>query len=262
MIIDFKNREDLTLEEREQIFKIIGKTNDSIPFICGSFKKEDRDIFDIVKHPFRIPDGGFLKGGGFTLPTYTIEAKVDVQTKLVRGQKWDDVGKEIGKLRRMIDEKIKDDLWHTMLAAAVDRNIVVYDSDDTTGRLSNRLVALMITSVRRNSDEKKKYRLDTIYSSPKSMEFNNHYEDRVESLEKFTNEYQSYLKNELAAKPADNDKEFCLGVTLKKDNLVVVQDGPLVVWAEENPNIFTTYTAKVNIGCGVMDNKTMLLGSF
>lgn len=40
-------------------------------------------------------------------------------------------------------KKINDDAWHTLLAAGLDRNVVVYDSAATAGQFTKRLVSLM-----------------------------------------------------------------------------------------------------------------------
>jgi hypothetical protein len=48
-------------------------------------------------------------------------------------------------------KKHNDDGWHTLLAAGVDRNIVVYDALTQGGYLSLRLISLMKQAMRRNA---------------------------------------------------------------------------------------------------------------
>jgi hypothetical protein len=62
----------------------------------------------------------------------------------------------------------------TLLAAGVDRNIVVYDSDAATGQFTKRLVSLMKTVMRRNgggnSASNNRGMLTDLYVSPEAME--------------------------------------------------------------------------------------------
>jgi hypothetical protein len=71
-------------------------------------------------------------------------------------------------------KKLNDDGWHTLLAAGVDRNIVVYDSDAASGQFTKRLVSLMKTVMRRNgggnSASNNRGLLTDLYVSPESME--------------------------------------------------------------------------------------------
>jgi hypothetical protein len=71
-------------------------------------------------------------------------------------------------------KKMNDDGWHTLLAAGVDRNIVVYDSDADPGLFSKRLVSLMKTVMRRNgggnSASNNRGMLTDLYVSPEAME--------------------------------------------------------------------------------------------
>jgi hypothetical protein len=71
-------------------------------------------------------------------------------------------------------KKMNDDGWHTILAAGVDRNIVVYDSDANTNQFTKRLVSLMKTVMRRNgggnSSSNNRAMLTDLYVSPESME--------------------------------------------------------------------------------------------
>ena len=69
---------------------------------------------------------------------------------------------------------MNDDGWHTLLAAAVDRNIVVFDSDAAANQFTKRLVSLMKTIMRRNgggnSSSANRGALTDLYVSPEAME--------------------------------------------------------------------------------------------
>jgi hypothetical protein len=69
---------------------------------------------------------------------------------------------------------MNDDGWHTLLAAAVDRDLVVYDADGDQGQFTKRLVSLMKTVMRRNgggnSASNNRGALTDLYVSPEAME--------------------------------------------------------------------------------------------
>ena len=48
-------------------------------------------------------------------------------------------------------KKMNDDGWHTLLAAGVDRNVLVFDADASNGQFTKRLISLMKTVMRRNA---------------------------------------------------------------------------------------------------------------
>jgi len=71
-------------------------------------------------------------------------------------------------------KKINDDCWHTILAAGVDRNILVYDNDAAAGQFTKRLVSLLKIVMRRNaggnSASLKRGQLTDVYLSPEGVE--------------------------------------------------------------------------------------------
>ena len=71
-------------------------------------------------------------------------------------------------------KKTNDDAWHTLLAAGVDRNILVYDADAAIGQFTKRLVSLLKTVMRRNgggnSSSINRGKLTDLYVSPEAIE--------------------------------------------------------------------------------------------
>ena len=69
---------------------------------------------------------------------------------------------------------MNDDGWHTILSAGVDRNILVYDADASSGYFSKRLVSLMKTIMRRNgggnSTSINRGQMTDLYLSPEGLE--------------------------------------------------------------------------------------------
>jgi hypothetical protein len=128
---------------------------------------------------YTIPNHGYIpqrhvEGDYVMVPTYDIGASVDYLLKYARDARWDVVGRAMEVLEAQFVKKMNDDGWHTLLAAGVDRNIVVYDSDASAGLFTKRLVSLMKTVMRRNgggnSASNNRGMLTDLYVSPEAME--------------------------------------------------------------------------------------------
>ena len=108
------------------------------------------------------------------VPTYDIGASIDYLLKYARDARWDVVGRAMEVMEGQFVKKMNDDGWHTLLAAGVDRNIVVFDSDANSGLFTKRLVSLMKTVMRRNgggnSASNNRGMLTDLYVSPEAME--------------------------------------------------------------------------------------------
>jgi len=128
---------------------------------------------------YTIPNHGYVperhvEGDYVMVPTYDIGASIDYLLKYARDARWDVVGRAMEVLEGSFVKKMNDDGWHTLLAAGVDRNIVVYDSDAAAGQFTKRLVSLMKTVMRRNgggnSASNNRGMLTDLYVSPEAME--------------------------------------------------------------------------------------------
>ena len=128
---------------------------------------------------YTIPNHGYIpqkhvEGDYVMVPTYDIGASIDYLLKYARDARWDVVGRAMEVLEAQFVKKMNDDGWHTLLAAGVDRNIVVYDADADPGMFSKRLVSLMKTVMRRNgggnSASNNRGMLTDLYVSPEAME--------------------------------------------------------------------------------------------
>ncbi len=128
---------------------------------------------------YTIPNHGYIperhvEGDYVMVPTFDIGASIDWLLKYARDARWDVVGRAMEVLEASFTKKMNDDGWHTILAAGVDRNIVVYDSDAATGQFTKRLVSLMKTVMRRNgggnSASNNRGQLTDLYVSPEAME--------------------------------------------------------------------------------------------
>jgi hypothetical protein len=128
---------------------------------------------------YTIPNHGYIperhvEGDYVMVPTYDIGASIDYLLKYARDARWDVVGRAMEVMEAQFVKKMNDDGWHTLLAAGVDRNIVVYDSDAAPGQFTKRLVSLMKTVMRRNgggnSASNNRGILTDLFVSPEAME--------------------------------------------------------------------------------------------
>ena len=128
---------------------------------------------------YTIPNHGYIperhvESDYVMVPTYDIGASIDYLLKYARDARWDVVGRAMEVLEASFVKKMNDDGWHTLLAAGVDRNIVVYDSDAASNQFTKRLVSLMKTVMRRNgggnSASNNRGMLTDLYVSPEAME--------------------------------------------------------------------------------------------
>ena len=121
----------------------------------------------------RIPERQ-VEGDYVMVPTYAIASSIDYLLRYARDARWDVVARAAQVLETGFVKKINDDGWHTVLSAAVDRNILVYDSDAAAGQFTKRLVSLMKTVMRRNgggnSASVNRGRLTDLYLSPEGLE--------------------------------------------------------------------------------------------
>lgn len=128
---------------------------------------------------YTIPNHGYIperhvESDYVMVPTYDIGASIDYLLKYARDARWDVVGRAMEVLEGSFVKKMNDDGWHTLLAAAVDRDLVVYDADGDQGQFTKRLVSLMKTVMRRNgggnSASNNRGALTDLYVSPEAME--------------------------------------------------------------------------------------------
>ena len=193
---------------------------------------------------------------------------------------------------------MNDDGWHTLLAAAVDRNILVFDNDAAAGQFTKRLVSLMKTVMRRNgggnSASNNRGALTDLYVSPEAMEdIRNWGVDQVDEVtrrEIYTaseggapitrifgvnlhdldelgegQEYQSFFTSELSGSVQTSDTELVVGLDQStNDSFVMPVKSQLQVF--EDPTLHRQqragYYGWAELGFGVLDNRRVILGSF
>lgn len=200
----------------------------------------------------RIPER-HIEGDYVIVPIYDIGGSIDMALKYARDARWDVVGDAAENLRMQFVKKLNDDGFHTVLAAGVDRNIVVYDADAQPGQFTKRLLSLGKTVMRRNgggnSSSTNRGRLTDLYLSPEAMEdirnwgidqidevtrreiyqaadgtINRIYGVNLHDIDELGDgqEYQQYYLNELAGTLPAGDVEIAVGLDLSKNDSFIM----------------------------------------
>jgi len=162
---------------------IIGDIFTQLPFLPGAATEFPLDIlvpgterdfsaYTIPNHG-RIPER-HIESDFIMVPTYDVGSSIDWLLKFARDSRWDVVGRAMAILEATFVRKMNLDGWQTIIAAAVDRNIVVYDPAAAAGYFTKRLVSLMQLQMRRSggggTGAINPIRLTDIFLSPESME--------------------------------------------------------------------------------------------
>jgi hypothetical protein len=197
------------------------------------------------------------------VPTFEVGSAINWLLKYARDARWDIVGRAIQVLQDGFVKKMNDDCWHLLTAAAVDRNILVYDSDANAGQFTKRLVSLAKTVMRRNgggnSTSLNRRRLTDLYLSPEGLEdirdwnvdqvdevtrreillapdgsFNRIFGVNLHDIDELgeDQEYQTYMTGQLSAVLASGDLEFAIGLDLTP------QTKPFVMPVKQEVQVF------------------------
>ena len=245
----------------------------------------------------RIPERS-VEGDFVMIPTYSVTSSIDYLLRYAREARWDIVAGAMQVMEAGFVKKLNDDGWHTILAAGVDRNVLVYDGDATAGMFSKRLVSLMQTVMRRNSGGNSasvgRGRLTDMYVSPEALEDVRNWGldqiDEVTRREIYTaseggapitrifgvnlhdmdelgagQEYQDFFDVDLGGALASGDTELVIGLDQSSsDSFVMPVKQTLQVF--EDPTLHRQQRAGfygwAELGFGVLDNRRVILGSF
>lgn len=242
----------------------------------------------------RIPER-HVEGDYVMIPTYDVGASIDYLLKYARDARWDVVGRAMEVLESQFVKKMNDDGWHTLLAAGVDRNIVVHDSDADVGQFTKRLVSLMKTVMRRNgggnSASNDRGLLTDLYVSPEAMEdirnWNVDQVDEITRREIYTaadgavnrifgvnlhdldelgagQEYQLFYDDTLTATMGPSDEEIVVGLDLRKnDSFIMPIRQEVQIFEDEtlHRQKRAGFYGWAEVGFAVLDNRRVILGS-
>ena len=245
----------------------------------------------------RIPERA-VEGDYVMVPTYTIASSIDYLLRYAREARWDVVGRAMQVLEAGFVKKMNDDGWHTLLAAGVDRNILVYDGDAADGQFTKRLVSLMKTVMRRNgggnTGSVRRGSLSDIYLSPEALEdIRNWGIDQVDEVTRREiymagddasiitrvfgvnlhdmdelgegQEYQVFFTSQLAGSLQGTDPELIVGLDLaKNDSFVMPVKQEVQIFEDDTLHRHQRagFYGWAELGFAVLDNRRILLGSF
>ena len=246
------------------------------------------------KVPERAAEGDYVM-----IPTYSVTNAIDMLLRYVREARWDVVSRAARVLEAGFVKKMNDDGWHTLLAAGVDRNILVYDADAAAGQLTKRQISLMKTVMRRNaggnSASVSRGRLTDVYMSPEGIEDIRNWgvdqADEATRREIYTGaddsaaltrifgvnlhgldelgqsqEYQNYFTSNLSGTLGPtSDVELCVGLDLQSnDSFVMPVKQEVTIFEDDNLHRQQRmgFYGFAEIGFGVLDSRRVLLGSF
>ena len=244
----------------------------------------------------RIPER-HVEGDYVMINTYGISSSIDFLLKYAREANWNVVGRAMQVLEASFVKKINDDGWHTLLAAAVDRNILVFDADAAAGQFTKRLVSLMKTVMRRNgggNSVTSPGRLSDLYLSPEAIEdIRNWGVDQLDEVSRREiyvanddgpaltrvfgvnlhdvfefgdgQEYQKYFTSDLSGSLASSDVELVIGLDqAANDSFVMPVKKQVEIYEDEGLHRHQRqgYYGWAEIGFGVLDNRRVLAGSF
>jgi len=245
----------------------------------------------------RIPERA-VEGDYVMVPTYTVASSIDYLLRYAREARWDVVGRAMQVLEAGFVKKINDDGWHTLLAAAVDRNILVYDSDAAAGQFTKRLVSLMKTVMRRNGGGNtaslNRGRLSDMFLSPEGLEdIRNWGIDQVDEvtrreiyvssddgapltrifgvnlhdLDEFGEgqEYQLFFDVDLAGGLQSADKELVIGLDLgSTDSFIMPMKQEIQIFEDDTLHRQQRqgYYGWAELGFAVLDNRRVIAASF
>ncbi len=120
----------------------------------------------------RIPERK-IEGDYVMLQTYDLVSSIDFSLKYLKQARWDVVSRALEVLEGGFTRKKNTDGWRVILAAALGRNLIVYDDEVAPGFLGKRQFELMKTVMRRqaggNSTSLNRGKMTRLYTSPEAM---------------------------------------------------------------------------------------------
>ena len=245
----------------------------------------------------RIPERA-VEGDYVMVPTYSVASSIDYLLRYAKEARWDVVGRAMQVLEAGFTKKMNDDGWHTLLAAGVDRNILVYDGDAAAGQFTKRLVSLLKTVMRRNacgnSGSLNRGRLTDLYLSPEALEdIRNWGLDQVDEVTRREiylasddgaaitrvfgvnlhdmdelgedQEYQKFFTDKLGGAVESSDKELVVGLDLSaSDSFIMPIKQDVQIYEDDTLHRHQRagFYGWAEIGFAVLDNRRILLGSF
>lgn len=231
------------------------------------------------------------------ITTYGMAMAIDWLLRYSRDARWDVVQRAMQVMQAGFTRKINDDGWHTIIAAGVDRDVLIYDADASAGQFTKRLVSSMKVEHRRlgggNSGSVRRALLTDLFVSPENIEdIRNWGLDQVDettrreiyladdngpavtrvfgvnlnALDELgeNQAYQKYFLNQLSATLEASDVELVVGVDRTgNDSFIMPVKQTIQIFADETMHRRQRqgYYGWCELGFGCLDNRRVILGS-
>lgn len=259
--------------------------------------QEDDYYAYVIPGEGRIPERR-VEGDYLAVPTYEVGNSIDCTLRFIRDANWNVVSRMMEVLEAGFIKKMNDDGWQTILAASVDRNLLINDASAAAGQFTPRLISLLKTFMRRNGGGNSatlgRSRLTDLYMSPEAhidiqswtlQEVSDEVrtriyfsEDNAQDLVRVYGvnlhaydefgvgqEYQNYFSDVLGGSEATGDEEILVGLDLQNpdDSFVHPVVEELEIFEDNTVhrrNIFSMYGRREH-GFAVLDNRRTLLAS-
>jgi hypothetical protein len=288
-------RQAILVGDLLQPYQSIVQTERVIEYPIDLLNPGQEDDFVAYTNPGhgRIPEKT-VEGDYLTIPTYGITSSIDFLLRYARDAGYDVVGRALQVMRDGFVRKLNNDGWATLIAAAADRNIVVYDADANGSQFTKRLVSLMRSVMARNaggnSASLRKGRLTDLYMSVEGHEdIRNWNADQVDEVTRreiysmqdgqvsrifgvnlhemyelgVDQEYQLFFEDVLGGTLPAGDTEIVVGIDNQNPSFLMPIREELSVHAD--PNLHRSqkqgYYGWMENGFGVLDNRDVILGS-
>lgn len=231
------------------------------------------------------------------IATYGIASSIDFLLSYAENGNWNILSRATQVLENSFVKKMNDDGWHTILAAAADRNVSVYDQDAAAGQITKRLVSLMKSTMRRNAGGNSvtsRGRLTDAFLSIEGVEdIRNWGIDQLDDMSRREiyqaadggapltrifgvnlhdlfelgdgQEYQDYFITDLGASLATADTELVIGMDLStNDSFIMPIKKAVQIFEDEalHRHQKQGYYGWARLGFGVLDGRRVLAASF
>lgn len=244
----------------------------------------------------RVPER-HVESDELWVPTFAIANAIDWSLRYAREARFDVIARAIRVYQMGFVRKINEDGWHTLLAAADSRGLVVVDTVAQAGQFTKELVAKLQTAMTRNAGGNGQAgKLTDLYLSLESRESIRAWDiseiDEVTRREILTSggdnvtslygtalhfmtefgvgqEYQTYLATTLGRNVAAvdaTDVQFCVGLDRSTNDSFVQPIRQELQTFEAGPEFHRQQRAGIygwmEHGFAVLDNRRLILGTF
>jgi hypothetical protein len=239
-----------------------------------------------------------VEGDEVTLNTYRIANSVDWDIKYSRAGRIEVFSRALEVYNAGFTKKRNDDGWHTIMAAGLDRGIMVYDSAASAGQFTKKLLQLMIIAMKRNgggnNSSMDQFTLTDLFISPEVMEDIRSFSSteisdinraaierdpsgvilsifgvRLHVMTEFGvgQEYNNYYTDALAlaGSLAASDEELVIGLDLSKSGIFVspVRGDGLYTYSDDTllRSGWNGVYGDLETSFGILDSRSIILGS-